>query len=123
MQLQSVDINMGDDSESKRSARPTTARRRPPKVKDGATELQSKDIAPAPKKTAGIIIDGARDDDDDDIPDETRLVDEMKADSKNDDGVGPNQSKLVQDIKARQLEQEAAIRAQKNEVSVQLFDQ
>lgn len=114
---------MGDDSESKRSARPTTARRRPPKVKDGATELQSKDIAPAPKKTAGIIIDGARDDDDDDIPDETRLVDEMKADSKNDDGVGPNQSKLVQDIKARQLEQEAAIRAQKNEVSLQLFDQ
>jgi hypothetical protein len=62
-QLQSVDINVGgDDAESKRSARPTTARRRPPKVKDGAQEVQSKDIAPAPKKASGIIVDGARDD-------------------------------------------------------------
>lgn len=51
----------GDDGDAKRSARPTTARRRPPKVKDGAQEVQSKDIAPAPKKTTGIIIDGARD--------------------------------------------------------------
>jgi TRAF3-interacting protein 1 len=117
----------GEDADSKRSARPTTARRRPPKVKDGATEVQSKDIAPAAtKKTTGIIIDGARDDDDDDIiPDETatRLADDMKADSKNDDnmiGGGQNQSKLVQDIKSRQLEQEAAGKA-RNEVLVYFF--
>ena len=56
----------GDDNEEgeggdKRSTRPTTARRRPPKVKDGAKELQSKDVAPAVKKTEGIIIDGQAD--------------------------------------------------------------
>jgi TRAF3-interacting protein 1 len=118
----------GEDADSKRSARPTTARRRPPKVKDGATEVQSKDIAPAAtKKTTGIIIDGARDDDDDDIiPDEsaTRLADDMKADSKNDDNIiggGQNQSKLVQDIKSRQLEQEAAGKA-RNEVLFLFFN-
>jgi len=50
------------DGDAKRSARPTTARRRPPKVKDGASELQSKDIAPvATKKAEGIIVDGAND--------------------------------------------------------------
>lgn len=49
--------------EVKRSARPTTARRRPPKVKDGAKEVQSKDVAPAAaKKASGIIVDGAADD-------------------------------------------------------------
>lgn len=113
--MQSVDLNMDDGADSKRSARPTTARRRPPKVKDGATELQSKDTMPAPKKTTGIILDGANDDDDDEIADETRLADDFKADAKNEDS-NANQSKLVQDIKARQLEQEAAIRAQRNEV-------
>lgn len=45
--------------DAKRSARPTTARRRPPKVKDTANELQSKDVAPVGKKAEGIIIDGA----------------------------------------------------------------
>ena len=40
-----------------------TARRRPPKVKDGAKEVQAKDIAPAvAKETTGIIIDGQNDD-------------------------------------------------------------
>ncbi len=52
-----------ENSDAKRSARPTTARRRPPKVKDGAKEIQSKDVAPtANKKTSGIIVDGAADD-------------------------------------------------------------
>ena len=56
----------GDEEETdmeKRSTRPTTARRRPPKVKDGAKEVQAKDIIPdVAKKTAGIIIDGQNDD-------------------------------------------------------------
>lgn len=62
--LKQQDQGDGDDGESgdKRSTRPTTARRRPPKVKDGAKELQSKDVAPAAKKTEGIIIDGQVDD-------------------------------------------------------------
>ena len=38
-----------------------SARRRPPKVKDGAKEVQGKDIAPVVKKTEGIILDGAVD--------------------------------------------------------------
>lgn len=109
----------------KRSARPTTARRRPPKVKEGAQELQVKDIAPQAKKTTGIIIDGVNDDEDDDgIPDETnnRLADEFKADAKGDtNGVsnpGNPQSKLVKDIMSRQAEQDAAARAgAKNEGS------
>ena len=54
------DDNDGEGGD-KRSTRPTTARRRPPKVKDGAKELQSKDVAPAVKKTEGIIIDGQAD--------------------------------------------------------------
>ena len=54
---------MEDADTEKRSTRPTTARRRPPKVKDGAKEVQAKDIAPAvAKKTTGIIIDGQNDD-------------------------------------------------------------
>jgi hypothetical protein len=52
-----------DDGGDKRSARPSTARRRPPKVKDGAKEVQSKDVAPtAARKTEGIIIDGQTND-------------------------------------------------------------
>lgn len=46
----------GDDNESKRSSRPTTARRRPPKVKDGAQEIQAKDIAPTAKKAEVIKV-------------------------------------------------------------------
>ncbi len=53
---------MEGDADTKRSVRPTTARRRPPKVKEGAVEVQAKDIAPAPKKTSGIMIDGQADD-------------------------------------------------------------
>jgi len=110
-------LNLQDDGEEgdKRSTRPTTARRRPPKVKDGAKELQSKDTAPA-KKTEGIIIDGQVDDDDEDeaIPEETRLAEDMShAESKGSAGDDP-QSKLVKDIMARQLEQEAVVRP-KNE--------
>lgn len=104
----------------KRSARPTTARRRPPKVKDGVQEVQSKDVAPvATKKTNGIIIDGAADDEEEEvIPDETRLVDEFKSESKSEGG-NQVQSKLVQDIMSRQVEQEASTKSQttpKNEV-------
>ena len=55
-----------EDGEQKRSARPSTARRRPPKVKDGAKEVENKDIiaqpANAPAKKANIIVDGAADD-------------------------------------------------------------
>lgn len=53
----------GEGGDVKRSARPTTARRRPPKVKDATNELQSKDTAPAAARRAeGIIIDGAAND-------------------------------------------------------------
>lgn len=49
------------------------------------------------------------------IADETRLVDEMKPDAKNaGDNAGTHQSKLVQDIMNRQLEQEAAGRNKNN---------
>ena len=61
LQLQEDGGDGDAGSGDKRSTRPTTARRRPPKVKDGAKELQSKDIAPAAKKTEGIIIDGQAD--------------------------------------------------------------
>lgn len=50
-------------------------------------------------------------DEDEAIPDETRLVDDLKAESKNEDQVGNPQSKLVQDIMSRQAEQEAATRS------------
>lgn len=93
--------------EIKRSTRPTTARRRPPKVKDGAKEVAVRDVAPAGKKTQGIMIDGQGGDDDDDVvPEEKRLADEVKAEAKG--GAGGPQSKLVQDILGRQAEQEAA---------------
>eukprot|EP01038_Epipyxis_sp_PR26KG_P008130 gene8130-11008_t len=112
-----MDDNDGDGGEMKRSARPTTARRRPPKVKDGAKELQAKDIAPASKKAEGIIIDGAADEDEDDvIPDESRrLYDDMRTDAKSAGQADP-QSKLVKDIMSRQTEQEVAGRGtNKNE--------
>jgi hypothetical protein len=38
--------------------RPTTARRRPPKVKDATKEVTAKDIAPSAKKAEGIMRDG-----------------------------------------------------------------
>ncbi len=55
------DSEMGD-GEKKRSSRPTSALRRPPKVKVNAKELQAKDTAPAARKAEGIIIDGHNDD-------------------------------------------------------------
>ncbi|KAJ1411205.1 microtubule-binding protein MIP-T3-domain-containing protein [Ochromonadaceae sp. CCMP2298] len=116
-----ADDKLNDDGEEgdKRSTRPTTARRRPPKVKDGAKELQSKDTAPA-KKTEGIIIDG-QDDEDEAIPEETRLAEDMShAESKGSAGDDP-QSKLVKDIMARQLEQEAVVRP-KNEEEAKLAE-
>jgi TRAF3-interacting protein 1 len=104
----------GDENpDVKRSARPTTARRRPPKVKDGAKEVTAKETAPNVKKTEGILIDGANDDDDDDdVADETRLADqaESKMSSVGPSGAtadGQPQSKLVKDILSRQAEQEA----------------
>lgn len=93
-----------DEADPKRSSRPTTARRRPPKVKDGAKEVDRRETATAAKKAEGIMADGAADDDDD-IPDETRLADDV-AETKG--AQGDPQSKLVKDILGRQAEQEAA---------------
>jgi TRAF3-interacting protein 1 len=98
------------EAPGERSMRPTTARRRPPKVKDGAKEVTAKDVAaPAGKRAEGILIDGQGDDDDEDIPEESRLVDDVRADTKESSGgVSAPQSKLVKDIMSRQVEQEAA---------------
>lgn len=54
----------GGDGEVKKSMRPTTARRRPPKVKEASREVETKDIAPAAekKKAEGILLDGQNDD-------------------------------------------------------------
>ncbi len=94
------------DSESKRSGRPMTARRRPPKVKDGAKEVVGKDAQQVVKRAEGILIDG-QDDDDDEIIDETRLADDVKSDGKSNQKSDP-QSKIVKDILSRQAEQELA---------------
>jgi len=106
----------GGDDEEKRSMRPTTARRRPPKVKDGAKEVDVKDIAPSAtaKKAEGILVDGGDDDDEEDIlenDDDRRLAEQVQefADAKNAGGDSA-QSKIVQDIKNRQMEQEALAR-------------
>eukprot|EP00606_Chrysophyceae_sp_TOSAG23-5_P000889 GSChrysophyteH2.ASY1.ANO1.1061.1 assembled CDS len=73
----------GEDGEAKRTGRPTTARRRPPKVKDGAKEVD-KQGAPT-KKAEGIMTDGADDDDEDEIVDESdnRLADDEAARNPN----------------------------------------
>lgn len=59
-------LTAGDfaSSEQKKSVRPTTARRRPPRYKARTDEADSKDAAP--KTTPKIFVDGAADDDDDD---------------------------------------------------------
>jgi hypothetical protein len=97
-----------DSGDVKRSSRPTTARRRPPKIKEDAKEVTGKDIAPVGKKTSGIMVDGQDDEDDDDnrVVEAKRLSDDVKADSKNQPG--DVQSKVVRDILARQAEQEAS---------------
>ena len=72
-----------EDGGINRTMRPTTARRRPPKVKDGAKEVTAKDTAPSINKPTGILLDGQDDDDDeDDIPTESRLADDTLAESK-----------------------------------------
>ena len=114
--------NNGNSEETSgpKSLRPTTARRRPPKVKDGAREMTAKDTAPTSKKTEGIMIDGAADDDDDE-DDELAMADQKRlglnmpdananADSKT------AESKLVQDIMARQAETDAAETVDEKEV-------
>ena len=95
-----------------KSLRPTTARRRPPKVKDGAREMTAKDTAPTTKKTEGIMIDGAQDDED--IEDDELVMADQKRLGLNMSDANTNvdsktaESKLVQDIMARQAESDAA---------------
>lgn len=103
----------GDGDADKKSMRPTTARRRPPKIKDASREVTAKEVAPAAKKTEGIMIDGQNEDDDDEIIEDEG---ERLADAKEDgDGDRNNpQSKLVQDIMSRQAEQEAAAKSHSN---------
>lgn len=112
-----------DDRESGNAGdkpiRPTTARRRPPKVKDGAKEVTAKEssvVAPGTKKTEGILIDGQADDDEDDLgPEDRRLADDLLAEDKTAKGSGGSepQSKLVKDILSRQAEQEAASKSER----------
>jgi len=103
----------GEDGDAKRSGRPTTARRRPPKVKEGAKEVD-KHASPV-RKAEGIMADGAADEVDDDIADDSdrRLADEVRADGKSGSQADP-ESKLVRDILGRQAEQEAARNPQTN---------
>ena len=102
----------GDGDVDKKSMRPTTARRRPPKIKDPTKEVTAKEVAPSGKKTEGIMIDGQNDDDEDEIIED----DDRLADTKEDSDIDRNnpQSKLVQDIMSRQAEQEAAAKVNSN---------
>lgn len=101
-----------DGDVDKKSMRPTTARRRPPKIKDPTKEVTAKEVASAGKKTEGIMIDGQNDDDEDEIIED----DDRLADAKDDGDMDRNnpQSKLVQDIMSRQAEQEAAAKVNSN---------
>ena len=103
----------GDGDVDKKSMRPTTARRRPPKIKDTTKQVTAKETAPSGKKTEGIMIDGQDDEDDDEVIEE---VDDRLADAKDDADIDRNnpQSKLVQDIMSRQAEQEAAAKSKAN---------
>lgn len=94
----------GGDGENKRSARPTTARRRPPKVKEEEAAAAAGAKVSVAKKAEGIMVDGQNDDEDDIVEEEKRLADDVK----NTRGASDNQSKLVQDIISRQVEQESA---------------
>eukprot|EP01035_Chromulina_nebulosa_P019423 gene19423-25301_t len=96
-------FNDDGDGEVKKSIRPMTAGRRPPKVKESTVELSAKDIAPVTKRTEGILIDGQNDDDDDDlIADGKRLADDVKSSKQTD-----IQSKLVKNIITNKAEREA----------------
>ncbi len=52
----------GGSLDVKKSLRPTTARRRPPKVQDGSKEVETKGPIISSAKTEGILIDGQNDD-------------------------------------------------------------
>ena len=114
--------------------RPTTARRRPPKVKEAAREVTAKESMSTVKKAEGIMIDGQVDDvsfghrydltvqgmidmmplqdDEDAVPEEKRLADDVRAAGKGAAGAasysGAGDSKLMKDIMSRQAEQEAS---------------
>mmetsp|Transcript_13966 Transcript_13966/g.14568 ORF Transcript_13966/g.14568 Transcript_13966/m.14568 type:complete len:743 (+) Transcript_13966:432-2660(+) len=106
--------------ESKKSMRPTTARRRPPKIKESTREVTAKETAPSMKKTEGIMKDGQQDDDDDaEIVEDERLADEKFGDSDRNQG----QSKLVQDILSRQAEQEAVAASKDKNKQTQILQQ
>lgn len=104
-----------NSSDVKRSLRPTTARRRPPKVQDGSKEVESKAAVQSANKVEGILIDGQNDDD------------EIKEDIADNKGFGDNgssavttdgkESKLVKDILGRQAEQEAASKTKDDETA------
>lgn len=99
---------MGGEDGEKKSMRPTTARRRPPKVKDATREVTAKETAPSTKKAEGILIDGQGDEEDEEVaPEEKRLADMKGSEGESDRN---QQSKLVQDILSRQAEQEASSR-------------
>lgn len=110
-----VDNHTEDASsnEQKRSLRPTTARRRPPKVQDGSKEVEAKSVAPAAKKPQGILVDGQKDDDDDDIVED---VPDAKIFENNTpvDTADAKESKLVQDILGRQAEQEVSAKPEED---------
>ena len=96
------------EDDDRAHGRPMTARRRPPKVKEGAKEVDKKEQAAVPRKAEGIMTDGADEvDDEEDVADDTRLADDL-ADSKMGGTGAGAQSKLVQDILGRQAEAEAA---------------
>jgi len=102
----------GEDGDAKRSGRPTTARRRPPKVIEGAKEVE-KHASPV-RKAGGIMADGAADEVDDVADDsDGRLADDVRADGKA-GSQADRESKLVRDILGRQAEQEAARNPQAN---------
>ncbi|CAE7465409.1 Traf3ip1 [Symbiodinium microadriaticum] len=106
------DEKAGDaDGDAKRSMRPTTARRRPPKVKDATREVTAKDVAPSAKKAIGIMKDGEEVEEDEDIVEERLADDKGTGDADRNQG----QSKLVQDILSRQAEQEAAAKGSSRE--------
>lgn len=106
---EATDGSAGAGGEVRRSMRPTTALRRPPKVAASAKEVSAQETVVAAKKTQGLIVDGQTDDDEEiaEVDDTDRLVDEFKADAKGVD-MGDPQSKLVKDILSRQAEQEAS---------------
>jgi TRAF3-interacting protein 1 len=99
------DEALGDDGEpGKRSLRPTTARRRPPKVKDNVRPLDQPGAAGAapPKATAHIMADGGAAESDD----EAEAKGQGKADGGGHHGGGiaantdEGASKLVRDIES-----------------------